>query len=172
MPSSQNAFKGATRGSATKLGPSVVLYEDFERFLRSMPSFDPRQDAGSQTAVRTFPDRTTTTVTYAPSGVWDDIKFSTTRSAFNFENRRLKTKLDGIERIEFDFVRLTIEDISKKRSLKLEASSNPDAVNQIAKMAREGVNRALSAKDLDTLAEKILREAPGIIASFAPSPSP
>ncbi len=167
------SFGNAAQGGARKLGPSVVLYQDFAKFLRSAAHpLDPRPDAGSQDTTRTMPDKSVVKIHYTPSAAWDDIRFFTDRYMLYFENRRNKVIESGRETVTFDPIRITVENTSKReQAFKIESSS-PDAFRQIEKMARDGVNAALSRADLNKLAERILTQGPGIVASFSAAPSP
>ncbi|MCB9979445.1 MAG: hypothetical protein H6862_07605 [Rhodospirillales bacterium] len=170
MSLAKQEFDGLRR----KIAPSVVLYQDFEKFLKYMPAFDPRVIVGMQETIRIFPDKSTVKVTYSPTSAWDDIRFTTRQHMLYFENQRTKTSLSGVERESFNFLRLTVERLNKKNPaiFKLDASMPESAVRILDKMARDGVNAALSEKDLDKLAERLLREGPDIIANFKANPTP
>lgn len=181
MSSAKSAFGSTASSSARRLGPSVVLYEDFERILKPIPPLDPRPEVGAQTAVRMFPDKTIVKVRYTPSAAWDDIHFTTDRYDFYFENKREQITENGSKKVTFIPTRLTLSEVTKDSSgnptigktlLQVHHNNTSEAADQIAKMARKAVNEALSRNDIDKAAQRILREAPGIIASFTSSPSP
>ncbi|HRC26533.1 MAG TPA: hypothetical protein PKX87_03780 [Alphaproteobacteria bacterium] len=174
MPASPTrSFGNSAQGGVTKLGPSVILYQDFAKFLRGAASpLDPRPDAGSQDTTRTLPDKSVVKIHYTPSAAWDDIRFFTDRYMLYFENRRNKVTENGRETTTFDPIRITVEDTTKREQVFKIDSSSPDAFRQIEKMARDGVNAALSRADLNRLAERILTQGPGIVATFRAAPSP